>query len=110
MFMTRCSVLEVSLNNFLNNVEVIQKYVGNSKKIMPVIKANAYGTYINKRLDIINRFDIVAVALVEEAIELREFGYDKEIFVLNQPYVEEIDLIIDNNITIGISAFYIGAG
>ena len=101
--MTRCSVLEVSLNNFLNNVEVIQKYVGNSKKIMPVIKANAYGTYINKRLDIINRFDIVAVALVEEAIELRELGYDKEIFVLNQPYVEEIDLIIDNNITIGIS-------
>ena len=101
--MTRCSVLEVNLNNFIDNVEVIQKYVGDSKKIMPIIKANAYGTYINKRLDIINRFDIVAVALVEEAVELRELGYEKEIFVLNQSYVEEIDLIIDNNITIGIS-------
>ena len=88
MIMTRCSVLEVNLNNFIDNVEVIQKYVGDSKKIMPIIKANAYGTYINKRLDIINRFDIVAVALVEEAVELRELGYEKEIFVFNQPYVE----------------------
>lgn len=103
MIMTRCSVLEVNLNNFIDNVNSIQNYVGLDKKIMPVIKANAYGTYINKRLDIINRFDIVAVALVEEAIDLRNLGYEKEIFVLNQPYVEEIDLIIDNNITIGIS-------
>lgn len=99
----RPSVLEVNINNFLNNVEQINNYIGKDKEIMPVVKANAYGTYINKRLDIINRFNIVAVALVEEAIELRERGYTKEIFVLNQPSGEEIDLIIKYNITIGLS-------
>lgn len=94
--------LEVNINNFYKNIENIQKYVGN-KKIMPVIKANAYGTYINKRIDIINNFDIVAVAIVEEAIELRKLGYNKEIFVLNQPSIEDIDNILKYEITIGLS-------
>ena len=99
----RPSVLEVNLNNFIYNVEQIQNFVGKDIKIMPVVKANGYGSHINTRLDIMNRFDIVAVALVSEAIYLREIGYDKEIFVLNQPALEEIDLIINNNITIGLS-------
>ena len=99
----RPSVLEVNLNNFIYNVEQIQNFVGKDIKIMPVVKANGYGSHINMRLDIMNRFDIVAVALVSEAIYLREIGYDKEIFVLNQPALEEIDLIINNNITIGLS-------
>ena len=99
----RRSVLEVNLNNFIYNVEQIQNFVGKDIKIMPVVKANGYGSHINTRLDIMNRFDIVAVALVSEAIYLREIGFDKEIFVLNQPALEEIDLIINNNITIGLS-------
>ena len=53
----RATELEVDINKFNKNIESIQKYIGN-KKIMPVIKANGYGTYINKRLDIINKFDI----------------------------------------------------
>lgn len=99
----RPSVLEVNLDNFIYNVEQVQNYVGKDIKIMPVVKANGYGSHINTRLDIMNRFDIVAVALVSEAIYLRDIGYDKEIFVLNQPALEEIDLIINNNITIGLS-------
>jgi len=99
----RASVLEVNLSNFIYNVEQIQSFVGKDIKIMPVIKANGYGTHINMCLDIINKFDIVAVALVEEAINLRENGYQKEIFILNQPSTNEIDLIIKYDITIGIS-------
>ena len=51
---------------------------------MPVIKANAYGTHINFMKEVIEKFDIVAVALVDEAVELRKHGFSKEIFVLNQ--------------------------
>lgn len=104
MEITRPTVMEVDLEAFKHNIQEIQKYVGKDKKLMPVIKANAYGTYINKRIDILNMFDIVAVALVDEAIELRELGYNKEIFVLNQPYKEEISKIIKYNITVGISS------
>lgn len=95
--------MEVDTSLFLKNINLIQKYVGN-KKIMPVIKANAYGTYINKRIDVINRFDIVAVAFVSEAVELRKLGYEKDIFILNQPAITEIDDIIEYDIIIGLSS------
>lgn len=98
----RPTVMEVSLKAFNNNIDSIQKYVGN-KELMPVIKANAYGTYINKRINILNRFNIVAVATVDEAIELRQNHYAKEIFVLNQPYIDDLSNIIKYNITIGLS-------
>ncbi len=101
----RPTVMEIDLNAFEYNIEQIQKYVGTGVKIMPVIKANGYGTYINKRLDILNKFDIVAVAIVEEVVYLRKIGYEKEIFVLNQPYESEIDDIIKYNITVGISSY-----
>ena len=104
MEVTRPTVLEVDLNNFKHNVNQIQNYVGKNVKLMPVIKAAGYGTYINKCIEIINEFDIVAVAVVDEAIELRNLGYKKEIFVLNQPYKDEIEKIEKYGITVGISS------
>ena len=101
---TRPTVMEIDLNNLGYNITQIQNYVGNNVKIMPVIKANGYGTYINRRLDVLNMFDIVAVACVDEAVYIRELGYTKEIFVLNQPYESEIDKIINYNIVVGISS------
>ena len=94
--------LEVSKKAFLNNFNAVKKLV-NNKMIMPVIKANAYGTYLNKDIDLMNNFNIVAVAMVSEAVELRNFGYEKDIFVLNQPSIDDIDDIISNNIIIGVS-------
>ena len=53
---------------------------------------------------LLNKFDILAVAIVDEGINLRNLGYEKEIFVLNQPDIKEIDEIIKSNLTIGISS------
>ena len=99
----RKTYLEVSRKAFLHNIGEIKRIVNNAE-IMPVIKANAYGTYINKDLELISQFDIVAVAIVDEAIQLRKLGYKKDIFVLNQPYQEEIEDIISNNIIVGVSS------
>ena len=98
----RPTILEVDVRAFKHNVDKIQEYV-RSNLIMPVIKANGYGTYINTRKEILDLFDIVAVAIVDEAIALRKIGYDKEIFVLNQPSVEEINDIAKYNVTVGVS-------
>ena len=98
----RATKLEIDINKYLNNIKKIKKYT--NKEIMPVIKGNAYGTYINKRIDIINKFNIVAVALVDEGINLREDGYKNEIFILNQPSIDELDLIEKYNLTIGLSS------
>jgi alanine racemase len=101
---TRPTVLEISLQNFEYNIRQIENYVKPGVKLMPVIKANGYGTYINRRLDVIDRFDIVAVATVDEGIDLRNTGYQKEIFVLNQPFEDEIPKILKYDIVVGISS------
>ena len=98
----KLNTLEVNLDNFLYNLSSIKKYIGD-KNIMPIFKANAYGTYLNKILDVLNIFDIVGVASVDEAIEIRKTGYDKDIFVLNQPSIEDINDILDYDIVVGIS-------
>ena len=101
---TRPTVMEVNLTSFKNNINEIKKFLPKEVKIMPVIKANGYGTYINTRLDILNEFDIVAIATVDEGVYIRKLGYQKEIFILNQPYQEEIPKIIENDLIVGISS------
>ena len=105
MDITRPVYMEVNLENFKYNVKQIQEYVGKDVDLMPVIKANGYGTYVNKNIDILNMFNILAVANVDEAVFLRSMGYENEIFVLNQPFETEIKKIIDYNIVVGISSY-----
>lgn len=81
----QATLMKVNLDNFLHNVKSIKKYVG-TKTIIPVIKANAYGTYINERVDILNHFDIVAVARVSEAIHLRSIGYKRNTYIKSAIY------------------------
>jgi alanine racemase len=101
---TRPTVMEVNIDDFFENIEQIKSFLKKDTKIMPVIKANAYGTYLNTRLDVLNEFDIVAVATVDEGLAVRKLGYEKEIFILNQPYVDEIPKIIENDLIVGISS------
>ena len=101
---TRPTIMEIDIKAFEENVNQIQKYVGNNITLIPIIKANGYGTFINTRIEVLNKFDIVAVALVDEAVTLRKLGYSKEILVINQPYIDEIEKISNYNITIGLSS------
>ena len=105
MEITRPTVMEISKENFNYNVKQIQNYVGENVELMPVIKANGYGTYVNTQLDLINQFNIVAVATVDEGVKIRELGYDKEIFVLNQAFESEIEKILKYNLVVGISSY-----
>ena len=102
---TRPTYMEVDLNNLIDNINSIKEKVGRNVKLMPVIKANGYGTYINYKLNILNMFDIVAVATVDEGVTIRNVGYEREIFVLNQPYIDEIPKIIKYNLVVGVSSY-----
>lgn len=100
--MNRQSYMEISKSNFKYNIREIKEYV-KGKEVMPIIKANGYGTHVNKCLELIKDFKIVGVACVSEAIDLRKLGYKGEIFVLNQPYIEDIENIVKYDVTVGIS-------
>lgn len=99
--MKRTSVLEISESAFKHNINEIKKLT--NKEIMPIIKASGYGTYINRNIELIKDFNIVGVALISEAIELRELGFKNEIFTLYEPYLEDINNITKYNITVGVS-------
>jgi alanine racemase len=99
----RPTVLEIDKNKFKNNIKKIREYA-KSKELLPIIKANAYGTYLNKELDIINMFNIVGVAIVSEGVELRNIGYKKDILVINEPGLDETKDIVSNNLIIGLSS------
>ena len=99
--MKRTSILEISKSAFKHNINEIKKLT--NKEIMPIIKASGYGTYINRNMELIKDFNIVGVALISEAIELRELGFKNEIFTLYEPYLEDIDNIVKYNITVGVS-------
>ena len=100
--MNYTSYMEVNLENFKYNIEKIKEKVGTGITLMPVLKANAYGTYINTRIDVLNEFEIVAVANVAEAIYMRGIGYQGKIFVLNEPYISEVDDIVNYDISVGV--------
>lgn len=99
----RKTYLEIDRKAFLNNCAEVKKKVGD-KLLMPVVKANAYGSFLNYDVELLNNFDIVAVAIVDEVVQLRKNGYKKDIFVLNQPYIEELETIIENDIIVGVSS------
>lgn len=100
----RQSILEISTSAFKHNIEEIKKIIGPNKDIMYVMKANSYGTYLNKKISLIKDFKIIATAIVKEAVELRKLGFENEIFVLNQPYLEDIDNVVKYNVTTGIAS------
>ena len=93
--------LIVNKECIIHNINEIKKIVGENVDIMPVVKAYGYGTGIVEFLDIFKELNIskVAVANVNEAIELRFNRFDGTIVVLSEPCIEEVDNILKYNIT-----------
>lgn len=77
----RNTQLIVNINSIESNIRKIKEYLPDTK-IMPIVKANGYGTFLNHCPDILNEFEYVGVALLDEAIELRKNGYKNKILIL----------------------------
>ncbi len=85
----------VSLEAIRHNLLEIRKKLNQSTKLMAVIKADAYGhgaVTLAKALG--NGVDYYGVAIIEEAVELREAGIDKPILVLGYTPKEQYDLVV----------------
>lgn len=102
MYQIRDTKLEVNIANIIYNINEIKKYIGKNVDIMPIIKHNAYGTYIDEKLDIFEKTNIkiVGVAIVDEGIFLRKNGFKGDIFILNQPLEKEIKAILKYNLIV----------
>ena len=104
----RQTILLVDIKSIINNYHEIQKYQPD-KKLLPVLKAGGYGIGIEAIEALIHKLnlDVIGTAIVDEGIVLREeLGYEKDVIVLNQPAIEEIENILKYDITVGCC--YIG--
>lgn len=74
---------DIDLSAIRKNIETMHSYLPEGKKLLAVIKANAYGhdaIEVAKALDDLS--DYYGVACIDEGIELRNAGIDKPILIL----------------------------
>ena len=87
----------------IHNITNIKAAVKPDTKLMPVIKADGYGHGAVEMARLLVPFaDYFAVAIIEEAINLRENGIDKPILLLGYTSPEFFETAIKNNVTVTI--------
>jgi alanine racemase len=101
----RPTYLEVDLARLQDNYHVIARHVAPAR-LMPVLKANAYGhglVVVAKMLESIKPF-AVAVAYLEEALILREAGVRTPVLVLGGVVEPQIPRFLENDLTLTASS------
>ena len=100
------AVLEINANRIKENVKALCEFSG--KKIIAVVKADAYGVGAEYVVPVLNELDEVesfAVACAGEGARLRELGIKKEILILGGVLGEELSLIEDYELTPVVSDY-----
>jgi alanine racemase len=96
----RPTYLEVNLSQLRKNLETIRAHVAPAK-VMPMVKANAYGHGVDGVAPFIEPYvDYVGVALVEEGVYLRELGLRKPILVAGATLLEQVPLFAEYDLTL----------
>jgi alanine racemase len=96
----RPTYLEVNLNQLKKNIEAIRARVAPAK-IMPMVKANAYGHGVDRIASFIEPYvDYLGVATLEEGIHLRELGIRKPILVAGGTLPEQVPLFAEYALTL----------
>jgi alanine racemase len=103
----RPTCAEIDLTAIAGNLRGIRLKVGNSTRILAVVKANAYGhgdvevsRFIQKKYA-----DSFGVALVDEGLRLREAGITSAILVFSLPAWNQVDTYFSHNLEPTISSF-----
>ena len=94
--MIQNTILEINLEKLKHNYRFFKEKIGKKTKIIPIIKASAYGSdssAIAKTLEE-EGVEIFAVAYLKEAITLKKAGITKSIIIL-YPQPGEIKQIIE---------------
>lgn len=93
--------IEIDKNIFERNIDLLKSKLKHGVKFVGIVKANAYGHGIVQISKILSKKNpaFLAVAYIEEAIELRRNNIAVPILMLCQPFVEDINEVIEYGIT-----------
>ncbi len=97
--MYRQTWLEINLDAIKHNIQAIQAI--QSKKIIAVLKANAYGCGAKEIYKVMVEAgtDMIAVSSLDEALAMRNFGYTGELLILGHVDPVHVSTLINNNIS-----------
>ncbi len=97
--------LEIDLNILSDNFRAIKNHVGNAK-MMPILKANAYGHGLVRVAQLMEKLgaDSVGVAVLEEGILLRQNGIKIPVLVLGGIWGNQIPHFLKYDLTITASS------
>jgi alanine racemase len=101
MTVLRPTYAQINLENLIFNLRSSREFIGREVRYMAVVKADAYGhgaIECSRALEE-EGVDWFGVALVEEAVELREAGITKPILCLGGFFPGQETLLFDNSIT-----------
>jgi len=92
---------EIHLDNIEHNVKEVVKRVGKMTEVMAVVKADAYGHGVFETVPTLIESGAtrLAVSMLDEAIQLREFGIKVPILVLGYTEPSRVEDVINYNIT-----------
>ena len=96
---------EVSLNNIEHNYRRIRSSLPEGTKFLGIVKADAYGhgaVEVAKRLEKCGA-DYLAIACLDEALELRRSGVNMPILILGHTPPEYVKDLLDNSLTQTVS-------
>lgn len=93
--------VEINLDNLAFNFHSIKKFIGSNVEFMAIVKADAYG---HGAVECARRLESegvawLGVALVEEALELRENNVKSPILCLGSFWAGQEKKLLENNIT-----------
>lgn len=92
---------EINLDNIAKNVINIKKNIPPNTKLMAIVKADAYGhgSVEVAKTCLYNGANFLGVAIIDEAIELRQNNIFEPILILGYTKDSKLSLVISNNIT-----------
>ncbi len=96
--------VEINLNKVEHNISELKKFIPSDKKILAVVKADAYGHGVLMLTStfLATGISMLGVASLDEARQLREEGFNIPILVLGAAPIWAYDWVAQNNITISI--------
>ena len=99
--------VEIDLDALKNNIRRIRSYVRPETKILGVVKADAYGhgCVPVARTLLENGADWLAVACIDEGVQLRRSGITCPILILGHTSEEEAERVVHEDITPGCYSY-----
>ena len=93
--------LHISLSNLQSNIQFFQRIIKKNTELSAVVKSDAYGLGIAKIVPEIERYGVRSffTATISEAINIRNYSRDCEIFTLNGFDFLKSNLYREHNIT-----------